>query len=151
MSEREFEQTVEQTVELAFVALGSNLGDRDAHLAFAREAIGSTPGVVIVAESPIEETEPLGGLAQPAYLNQMVAVRTSLQPAELLDRLHDIERSRGRMRDTRWASRTLDLDLVRFGKVESALAELQLPHPGLATRDFWRRELAAVERALGAA
>jgi 2-amino-4-hydroxy-6-hydroxymethyldihydropteridine diphosphokinase len=134
--------------DLAFVALGSNLGDRDAHLAHARRAIADLAGTRLLAASAVEETVPLGGLAQPPYLNQMVALETTLPPRALLAALHDIEAARGRQRAGRWESRTLDLDLVRFDAVECADADLRLPHPGLADRDFWQRELAAVERML---
>ena len=68
----------------------------------------------MVGVTKVEETEPLAGLAQPAYLNQMIAVETTLQPVELLGRLRDIETAAGRVRGTHWDSRTLDLDIVLF-------------------------------------
>ena len=98
--------------------------------------------------SQVEETEPLGGLAQPPYLNQMIAVETTLEPSELLGRLQQIEAAAGRLRVSRWGSRTLDLDIVLFGDRVVSTAELVLPHPGLANRPFWQRELAELERAL---
>jgi 2-amino-4-hydroxy-6-hydroxymethyldihydropteridine diphosphokinase len=134
--------------EIAFIALGSNLGDRSSHLRAARTMIGMLPETRILAESAIEETSPLEGMPQPLYLNQMIAVETDLSPRALLERLHEIERARGRTRGPRWASRTLDLDLVLFGAVHTAGPDLTLPHPGLATRDFWQRELAALRAAL---
>jgi 2-amino-4-hydroxy-6-hydroxymethyldihydropteridine diphosphokinase len=137
--------------EVAFIALGSNLGDRTGHLAFARERIAALPFTHLLAVSAVEETQPLGGRDQPPYLNQMVAVETSLLPRELLAKLHDIEEARGRRREERWASRTLDLDLVSYGDVSESGAELMLPHPGLHTRDFWQREVAEVRRKLSAA
>ena len=135
--------------DVAFVALGSNLGDRDAHLAHARAAIGRLPGTRVLAESALEETEPLGGMAQPPYLNQMLAVETAMAPRALLAALQGIERERGRTRESRWASRTLDLDIVAVEGVTSADADLVLPHPGSTSRDFWVRELAALHRTLG--
>ena len=125
----------------AWVALGSNLGDRAAHLAAARDAIRGLPGTRVVAASRVEETAPLVGREQPRYLNQMVLLDTTLAPRELLDELHRIEAARGRARRERWASRTLDLDLVRYGDLRSSDPDLTLPHPGLAERDFWRREM----------
>lgn len=125
----------------AWVALGSNLGDRAAHLAAARDAIRGLPGTRVVAASHVEETAPLGGREQPPYLNQMVLLDTTLAPRELLDQLHRIEAACGRERRERWASRTLDLDLVRYGDLRSTDPDLTLPHPGLAERDFWRREM----------
>lgn len=129
------------TSAVAFVALGSNLGDREAYLAFAREALGATKGCRILAASRVEETVPLGGLDQPLYLNQMLALSCELPPDALLDALHAIERRAGRVRTVRWDSRTLDLDLVLFDDVTSDTPTLRLPHPGLIDRDFWQREL----------
>jgi 2-amino-4-hydroxy-6-hydroxymethyldihydropteridine diphosphokinase len=128
--------------DVAYIALGSNLGDRARHLADAREAIARMPESRVVGESSIEETEPLGQLDQPSYLNQMLALETSLTPRELLDRLHAIEQRAGRARRERWASRTLDLDIVCFDGQTVDEPDLAIPHPGLADREFWRRELA---------
>ena len=132
-------------VERAFVALGSNLGDRDAALARARDAIAALPGTRLVAVSSIEETAPLGGMAQPAYLNQMALVETTLEPHALLEALQAIERAQGRVRGERWGPRTIDLDIVRFGRRRVADAALTIPHPGLRDRGFWQRELAELD------
>lgn len=128
--------------DIAYIALGSNLGDRALYLSHARAALDRLPGTRVLATSRIEETEPLGGLPQPPYLNQMVKIETDLSPQVLLERLHEIEQSLGRRRGARWESRTIDLDLVRYDEVVSEDPALRLPHPGLATRDFWQRELA---------
>lgn len=127
--------------DVAYVALGSNLGDRAGHLERARRALAALPSSRVIAESSIEETEPLGGLAQPPYLNQMVALETSLAPRELLARLQEIEADEGRTRRERWASRTLDLDIVCFGEQVVRERGLRIPHPGLESRGFWQREL----------
>jgi 2-amino-4-hydroxy-6-hydroxymethyldihydropteridine diphosphokinase len=131
--------------ERVYVALGSNLGDREAHLRAAREALGQLPGTDIVAASGIEETAPLGGMDQPAYLNQMVLLETTLQPRALLQALQSIELREGRKRGEHWGSRTLDLDIVRFGDRQLNDQDLIIPHPELPNRDFWRRELAELE------
>ena len=128
--------------EIAYVALGSNLGDRRAYLQRARDAIDAIPECRVIAASMVEETTPLGGLAQPAYLNQMLAVETTLDPPSLLARLQQIEAEAGRVRSSRWASRTLDLDIVLFDDRVLNSADLIIPHPGLAERPFWQRELA---------
>jgi 2-amino-4-hydroxy-6-hydroxymethyldihydropteridine diphosphokinase len=135
--------------EIAFIALGSNLGDRESHLRFAREAIARLPDTRIVAVSDLEETAPLGGLPQPPYLNQMLAVETERTPESLLLDLQRIELARGRTRGERWASRTLDLDIVRFDDLRLATEALTLPHPGLVDRDFWQRQIGALEASLG--
>jgi 2-amino-4-hydroxy-6-hydroxymethyldihydropteridine diphosphokinase len=137
--------------ERAYVALGSNLGDRAAQLDRARAAMTLLPATRLAATSSVEETAPLGAMAQPPYLNQMVALDTALAPATLLAALHAIERAQGRLRGARWAARTIDLDLVRYGDRRLQTPTLTLPHPGLASREFWQRELAELARALGAA
>ena len=131
--------------EPAYVALGSNLGDRAAHLAAARAALDALPGTRVVAASAVEETAPLGGKAQPAYLNQMVLIETRLEPRALLEACQAIERAQGRERTERWGSRTLDVDIVRFGERRVAEPDLIIPHPELANRDFWQRELAELQ------
>jgi 2-amino-4-hydroxy-6-hydroxymethyldihydropteridine diphosphokinase len=90
----------------------------------------------------VEETEPLGTVPQGPYLNQMVAVETTLSPRVLLDALLTIERAEGRVRTERWGARTLDLDIVRFGSRRVDEPGLTVPHPQLPNRPFWQRELA---------
>jgi 2-amino-4-hydroxy-6-hydroxymethyldihydropteridine diphosphokinase len=127
--------------ELAFVALGSNLGDRADYLAQARRAMAALPGTRIVAESEVEETAPIGPVGQGPYLNQMVALETGLTPHELLSQLQAIEHAAGRVRTQRWGPRTLDLDIVQFGDRTIRDPDLVVPHPELPHRDFWQREL----------
>lgn len=131
-----------------YLALGSNLGDRAAHLALARERLAALPGNRLVAESSVEETAPLGGLDQPAYLNQMLLLETDLSPRALLSACRAIETAAGRERRERWGSRTLDIDIVRYGTLRLDDPDLTLPHPGLADREFWSREIAEIERHL---
>lgn len=130
------------TPDVAYVALGSNLGDRAAYLAQARERLARIPAARVIAESAIEETAPLGPIAQGPFLNQMVALETTLTPCELLAALHDIEQQLGRVRDQRWGPRTLDLDLVLMERQRSDDPSCRVPHPELVHRPFWLRELA---------
>ena len=134
--------------EVAYIALGANLGARAAHLSAARNALSLEPGVTLIAASRVEETAPLGARPQAPYLNQMVAVATSLDAAALLGRLQRIERRLGRVRAARWGPRTIDLDIVRFGMQHTSGPTLTLPHPGLADREFWQREVAELESLL---
>ena len=134
-----------------FVALGSNLGNRAAFLGAARHAVSLLPETRLVAASAVEETAPFGTGAQGPYLNQMLALRTALHPHALLATLQAIERSLGRTRRVHWGARTIDMDIVRFGATTHGCRQLTLPHPGLASRGFWRRELAALEILLAAA
>lgn len=132
--------------ERAAIALGSNLGDRDAMLALARAMIAALPGTRLVRASTVEETAPLGSIPQDAYLNQMLLVETDLTPRALLDALLGIERAAGRVRGTeRWGARTLDCDIVLFGTRTIADPGLTIPHPELQRRDFWLRELKEID------
>ncbi|HEU5186048.1 MAG TPA: 2-amino-4-hydroxy-6-hydroxymethyldihydropteridine diphosphokinase [Gemmatimonadaceae bacterium] len=128
--------------DIAFIALGSNIGDRATHLAHGRAALAALPGSRLLSVTDIEETAPIGGPLQGTYLNQMAAVETTLDPHALLSALQRIERDAGRDRGERWGPRTLDLDIVRFSEQEVRDPDLVVPHPALESRDFWRRELA---------
>jgi len=131
--------------ERVYVALGSNLGERAAHLAYAVGRLARLAETRVVAVSQIEETAPLGPIPQRPYLNQMVLLETGLAPAELLRECRAIETERGRERRVRWGPRTLDLDIVRFGDRTVRTPELAIPHPELPHRDFWLREIAELE------
>jgi len=135
--------------ERVYVALGSNVGDRAAHLAYARARLAALPRTRLLRESRVEETAPLGPVPQGAYLNQMVLLETALEPAELLVHLHAIESQRGRDRraGVRWGPRTLDLDIVRFGDQAVREPALVIPHPELPNRPFWQRELTELDAA----
>ena len=128
--------------DVAYIALGSNLGDREAYLAFARKALSALDGTRVVNMTPIEETEAFGAPGQGPYLNQMVALETVHTPRALLGMLQRIERVAGRVREVRWGPRTLDLDIVAFERQRASDPDLRVPHPGLADREFWKRQLA---------
>ena len=136
-------------VERAYVALGSNVGDREAHLAHARARLSALPDTRLIAASRVEETAPLRGgpVAQGPYLNQMVLLETGLPPADLLAQCRAIEAERGRerRRGERWGPRTLDLDIVRYGARNVREPNLTIPHPELPNRDFWQREIAELD------
>jgi len=129
------------------VALGSNVGDRAAHLAHARARLGALPGTRVVAVSRVEETAPIGPVKQGPFLNQMVLLETTLSPGDLLAHCWTIEAERGRTRvaGQRWGPRTLDLDIVRYGARTVREPNLTIPHPELSHRDFWQREIAELE------
>jgi 2-amino-4-hydroxy-6-hydroxymethyldihydropteridine diphosphokinase len=131
--------------DIAYLALGSNLGDRAGYLAAAREALARLPQSRVLAVSSTDETAPLGSAATGAFLNQMIALETELSPRALLDAIQRIERDAGRTRDVRWGDRTLDIDIVRFARQMVHEPDLEVPHPELPNRDFWQRELAELE------
>ncbi|HWJ22403.1 MAG TPA: 2-amino-4-hydroxy-6-hydroxymethyldihydropteridine diphosphokinase [Gemmatimonadaceae bacterium] len=144
-------RNAEWETDVAYVALGSNVGDRAAYLAAARAALASLPRTRLVAASDVEETAPIGPVAQGPFLNQIVALETALTPHALLDHLQRIEAEHGRVRDARWGPRTLDLDIVRYETRTVTDERLTVPHPELPHRDFWRRELAQARAAVQAA
>lgn len=127
--------------DVAYIALGSNLGDRERTLASGREALAALPGSHLLAMTAVEETAAIGPVEQGPFLNQMVALDTALEPEVLLDALHAIERAAGRERRVRWGPRTLDLDIVALGRGAYTSPRLVVPHPELPNRDFWQREL----------
>ena len=121
----------------AYVALGSNLGDRDAHLAAALTALRATPGVQVAAVSAIYETDPVGPPPQGPYLNAAAELQTTLAAPALLAQLQRIEAAAGRTRGPeRHAARTLDLDLLFFGAWKIEEPGLSVPHPRLHERAF---------------
>lgn len=122
---------------LAYVGLGSNLGDREALIRRAAELIGAR------RLSTVIETEPWGHVNQPRFLNAAAEVETPLTPRQLLVFLLDVERRLGRERiGPRWGPRTIDLDLLLYGEDTVEEPDLVVPHPRLTEREFALRPLA---------
>jgi 2-amino-4-hydroxy-6-hydroxymethyldihydropteridine diphosphokinase len=118
-----------------WLALGSNLGDRDGYLRAARAALPQA-GIAVVRASRVDETEPVGIRDQPQFLNQVLEVETSLEPRPLLDALKEIERELGRTARERWGPREIDIDILRYdGRVVDEPG-LHIPHPELHNRPF---------------
>ncbi|GAB3587913.1 2-amino-4-hydroxy-6-hydroxymethyldihydropteridine diphosphokinase [Calidifontibacter terrae] len=124
------------------IAIGANLGDREATISSAIASLDRTDGIEVIAVAPRVETDPVGGPEQPDYLNTVVIARSRLAPLHLLDHLHRIESWHRRTREIRWGARTLDLDLIQVGEpaddsdLRSDTAELTLPHPRAHERGF---------------
>ena len=133
--------------DVAYVALGSNLGQREVFLAQARRSISELPKTRLIGESVVEETAPIGPVQQGPFLNQMIAIETELSPHELLKELMRIEHEAGRVRDKRWGPRTLDLDIVMFERQSVSESDLTVPHRELSNRPFWLRELTELRSA----
>jgi len=123
-------------VTTVYVGLGANLGAREETLRRAVELLGAADGVDVLAVSQFRETEPVGVVDQPPFLNGAVAIETARAPRELLDLLLEIERSLGRVREERWGPRTIDLDLLVYGHEVVDEPGLRVPHPHLHERRF---------------
>jgi 2-amino-4-hydroxy-6-hydroxymethyldihydropteridine diphosphokinase len=134
-------------VTRAYIGLGSNLGDRVATLAAAVAELAAAPGIEVVGVSTLIDTEPVGLLDQPRFLNGVAVLETALPPRVLLDLLLDVEARFGRDRASVPAQgpRTLDLDLLLYGDEEIDEPGLRIPHPRLAERAFVLRPLAELE------
>jgi len=133
----------------AYVGLGGNIGDREFYLQRALELLGAEPGIEVVAVSSFRETEPVGYLDQPPFLNAACAVQTNLRPRELLERLLAVERALGRERTgPRFGPRAIDLDLLLYGEEVVEEAGLAVPHPRLEERRFALEPLAELDPGL---
>lgn len=133
----------------AYVGLGANLGDREATLRQAVERLGEVDGLRVVGVSQLRETDPVGVVDQPRFLNGAAAIETELAPRELLDALLDVERGLGRVRDgARWGPRTVDLDLLVYADLVMDEPGLHVPHPRLHERRFALEPLADLDPSL---
>ena len=126
----------------AYVGIGANLGPREETLRRAVELLGHADGVEVVGVSELRETDPVGVIDQPPFLNGAVAIETMLPARALLDLLLEIERSLGRVRGERWGPRIVDLDLLVYGNGVVDEPGLHVPHPRLHERRFALEPLA---------
>jgi 2-amino-4-hydroxy-6-hydroxymethyldihydropteridine diphosphokinase len=120
----------------AFVGLGSNLGEREALIRLALDDLARLPGTRVVRASSLYDTEPVGEVEQPNFLNAVAQIDTELTARQLLWNLLLIERRLGRVRTKKWGPRTIDLDLLLFGNLVVDEPDLKLPHPELTRRSF---------------
>lgn len=121
--------------QLIFLGLGSNLGDRNMHLAHARELIKDRVGNIVIASS-IYESEPWGKSDQPWFYNQVIGVESTLRPRPLLEVLMTIEAEMGRERLEENGPRTIDLDILIYGREIVSDSDLEIPHPRIPVRNF---------------
>jgi 2-amino-4-hydroxy-6-hydroxymethyldihydropteridine diphosphokinase len=129
-------------MKTVYLALGSNLGDRGDNLERAIRALDQRPATEVVRQSSIYETAPMLLEAQPWFLNQVVEVKTSLFPRQLLHLCQQIERALGRKRTVANGPRTIDIDILLYGRTVMASDELNIPHPRIAERRFVLEPLA---------
>jgi len=120
----------------AYLGLGANLGDRLGNLERAVEGLAAQPGVRVVRSSRVYETDPVGGPAQPEFLNAVVEVETDLPPLELLEACRRVEAELGRVRAERWGPRTIDIDILTYGDETIVEPDLVVPHPRMHERAF---------------
>lgn len=120
----------------AFVGIGSNLGDREAHVGRALELLAAEQGIEVVAVSELRETKPVGPVEQGPFVNGAVRLSTELSPRQLLERLLAVEQRLGRVRKERFGPRTIDLDLLVYGDEVIDEPGLTVPHPRLHERRF---------------
>ncbi len=120
----------------AYVGLGSNVGDRAKHLENAVALLREAEDVEVVKTSQIYETDPIGVVDQPDFLNAVVELKTSLAPRDLLQLTKSIEDQEKRVRTRRWGPRTVDLDILTYDQLVLDEPDFNLPHPGASDRAF---------------
>ncbi len=135
---------IERGWHTAYIALGANLGDKEANLRLGVEALRATKGCQVLAVSDFLVTEPYGGVEQDDFLNGAMKIRTLLTPHELLERLHEIEQEAKRERVVRWGPRTLDLDILLYDDLILDEEELHIPHIEMCKRDFVLKPLCQI-------
>jgi len=126
---------------VAYIAFGSNLGDRSKNIEKAVEFLKALEGVVIRKSSTVYETEPAGGPPQEKFLNGVIEIETSLLPDELLDRLKGIESRLGRVKEEESGPRPIDLDILFYQDIVIDGERIKIPHPKIQERDFVLRGL----------
>lgn len=132
-------------MQRAYVGLGANLGDREETLDRAVSLLAGAKGVDVLAVSELRETDPVGLVDQPRFLNGAAAIDTTLSARELLDTLLGVERALGRVRGERWGPRIVDLDLLLYGDEIVDESGLHVPHPRLHERRFALEPLAELD------
>ena len=135
---------IERSWHTAYIALGSNMGDKKAYLDQGVEGLRQTPGCRVEAVSDYLTTEPYGVTDQDEFLNGAVKIRTLLAPEELLERLHEIEQEAKRERILRWGPRTLDLDILLYDSLVLDTADLHIPHIEMHKREFVLKPLCQI-------
>ena len=121
---------------IAWLGIGSNMGDRLGYLQAGAGALGRLPATTILAKSSIYETEPVGGVEQGPFLNGVIKIETGLSPEQLLEAVQQIEKTNGRERLVHWGPRTLDIDILAYGQQTVEKTYLKIPHPYLQERAF---------------
>lgn len=131
---------------IAWLGIGSNLGDRLGYLQAGAASLSQLPGTAILTKSAIYETEPVGGVEQGPFLNGVIKIETGLSPDQLLEAVQHIEKENGRERLVHWGPRTLDMDILAYGQQTVEKTYLKIPHPYLQERAFVLVPWAEIDR-----
>ncbi len=130
------QQSQSHGATLAYVALGANIGEREQSLRSAIERLDGCEGIRVVGCSPIYQTQPVGVIDQPLFLNMVVVAETTLDAHPFFEQMMLVEQSLGRTREVHWGPRIIDLDLLWFGEQTIDSAQLTVPHPHMFERAF---------------
>ncbi|GGI43274.1 2-amino-4-hydroxy-6-hydroxymethyldihydropteridine diphosphokinase [Mammaliicoccus stepanovicii] len=123
-------------MHIAYLGLGSNIGDRELQLEQAIKSLNEVEGINVTKRSPIYETKPVGYTDQPDFLNMCIEISTKLESLELLNACMMVERELHRVRETRWGPRTIDIDILLYDQSVIQSPDLEIPHPRMTERAF---------------
>lgn len=123
-------------MHIAYLGLGSNMGDRKVQLEKSIQLLEEIDGVNVLEKSPIYETRPVGYTNQPDFLNMCIKISTNLESIELLKVCMSVEKRLDRVRDERWGPRTIDIDILLYDQSVIQSPDLELPHPRMTERAF---------------
>ncbi len=135
---------VTRTRAVAYIGIGSNMGDKKGYLDFAVSSLGENPHCKVLKVAEYIETEPVGEVVQDKFLNGCIKLETVLPPMDLLDLLNEIENAAGRTREIHWGPRTLDMDILLYDDIVMDTDRLTIPHREMAKREFVLRPLAEI-------
>lgn len=135
---------IERKRHIAYIAFGSNMGERMEHIQQGIEALRGLDSCKVCETSDIIETEPYGGVDQEKFLNGVLKLETVLNPYQLLEKLHEIEYQQGRVREVHWGPRTLDLDIIFYDDLVLHTQELTIPHIDMQNREFVLRPMSQI-------
>ena len=128
--------TIDRSRHTAYIGIGSNMGDKKAHLDAAVSALSAHPECRVMKTSSYIETEPVGNVVQDDFLNGVICIETLLTPWELLEFIHDTEKAEGRVRTIHWGPRTLDMDILLYDDLVLDTPDLKIPHVEMHKREF---------------
>ena len=121
---------------ICYLGLGANLGNREENIKNAIYRLSSDPDIQIITRSSLIETKPYGNIDQPDFINSVIEIDTDLTAEKLLSKCLSVENELGRKRNKKWGPRTIDIDILFYGKTFIKFEQLTVPHPDLHNREF---------------